>query len=158
MAKSLKEIRTLDDLNEYPQSMGPRIAIAREHMGMSVEEFATRLGVTRDSVTAWESDERTPRANRLLTMAGILGVSITWLLEGREDIRLGAGDVPSLDDVRARAELARGLITRGLDILESIEESLQSLADEEEVDPHEVEDSTGHRVPVRSRFCACPGS
>lgn len=140
MAKSLKDIRTLEDLNEYPQSIGPRIAIAREHVGMSVEELATHLGVTRDSVVAWESDERAPRANRLLMMAGILGVSLTWLLEGREDERLAAGDMPSLDDLRARVELARGLITRGLDMLESIEDSLQTLADDEEVDPHEVED------------------
>lgn len=140
MAKSLKQIRTLKDLDHYPQSMGPRIVIAREQMGMSVEELATHLGVTPDSVIAWESDERTPRANRLLTMAGILGVSITWLLEGREDERMHAGDVPSIDDLRGRLELARGLITRGLDMLEAIDESLQTLADDEEVDPHEVED------------------
>lgn len=139
--KKLKQIRTLHDLEQYEQSIGPRIAIAREHMGMSVDDLAARLGVEPASVRAWEADERTPRANRLLMLAGILDVSLLWLLEGREDGRLTSEEAPGIEELRARLVLARGLFSRGLAVLESVEHQLDVLAArEEEVDPSEVED------------------
>lgn len=138
---AIDEVTTLDELNKVPDPMGPRIAIARENMGMSVDELAAHLGVTPGSVVAWECDERTPRANRLQMMAGILNVSLAWLLEGREDRRMERGGAVTLDEVRARVEAARALFAEGAILLDSALAGLDALAAaDEDIDPSAAED------------------
>ena len=86
-------------------------------------------------------DERTPRANRLLMLSGILNVSLTWLLEGREDRRMQGGGSESLDEIGSRIEAARALFGEGMALIESAQASLAALAaSEDDVDPSEVED------------------
>ncbi|RCS23015.1 XRE family transcriptional regulator [Phyllobacterium salinisoli] len=63
--------------------MGGRISLAREAMQLSIAQAARRLGVKTSSWRAWETDSAAPRANRVAMMAGILGVSPSWLLMGR---------------------------------------------------------------------------
>lgn len=72
-------------------TFGDRLAGAREAAGLTPEQFAKRLGVRLTTVQAWEDDASEPRANRLQMMAGMLNVSIRWLLTGE-----GEGlDVPA---------------------------------------------------------------
>lgn len=66
-------------------TFGDRIAGAREAAGLTREEFATRLGVRVRTVAAWEDDVFEPRGNRLQMMAGMLNVSLRWLLTGEGD-------------------------------------------------------------------------
>lgn len=61
-------------------TFGDRLAGAREAIGLTPEEFARRLGVKLKTIEAWENDLSEPRANRLQMMAGLLNVSIRWLL------------------------------------------------------------------------------
>lgn len=63
-------------------TFGDRLAGAREAAGLTEEQFAKRLGVRLTTVQAWEDDAAEPRANRLQMMAGMLNVSIRWLLTG----------------------------------------------------------------------------
>lgn len=63
-------------------TLGGRISLARESAGLSVAQAAQALGVLTSSWSAWECDRAELRANRLTTMAGILGVSPIWLLTG----------------------------------------------------------------------------
>ncbi|MBB2971697.1 helix-turn-helix domain-containing protein [Mesorhizobium sp. RMAD-H1] len=63
--------------------MGGRISMAREAMQLSIAQAARRLGVKTSSWRAWETDSAAPRANRVAMMAGILGVSPSWLLMGK---------------------------------------------------------------------------
>jgi transcriptional regulator with XRE-family HTH domain len=96
----MDEAKTMADVGSVPQPMGPRIRIARKNAGMSPEQLAQRLGVGLESVLAWEADERTPRAGRLLAMAGLLDTSLPWLLEGREDDHRHSQRPFSRDDLR----------------------------------------------------------
>lgn len=66
-------------------TFGDRMAGAREAMGLSQGDLARRLGVKAKTVSAWEEDIAEPRANRLQMMAGVLNVSIMWLLTGEGD-------------------------------------------------------------------------
>jgi anaerobic selenocysteine-containing dehydrogenase len=50
-----------------------------------VEELAKRLGVKVKTLRGWENDLAEPRANRLQMLAGLLNVSIVWLLTGEGD-------------------------------------------------------------------------
>jgi transcriptional regulator with XRE-family HTH domain len=63
-------------------TFGDRLAGAREAAGLSQADLAQRLGVRDKTVAAWENDATDPRANRLQMLAGMLGVSIRWLLTG----------------------------------------------------------------------------
>lgn len=63
-------------------TFGDRMSGAREAAGLSQEELAKRLGVRLTTIQSWEDDSAEPRANRLQMMAGMLNVSIRWLLTG----------------------------------------------------------------------------
>ena len=66
-------------------TFGDRVAGAREARGMSQSQLARRLGVKKETLVGWEEDTSEPRANKLSMMAGLLNVSITWLLTGEGD-------------------------------------------------------------------------
>ena len=66
-------------------TFGDRLTAAREAAGLDVEGLATRLGVKVETLSAWEEDIKEPRANRLQMLAGMLGVSLTWLMTGKGD-------------------------------------------------------------------------
>ncbi|MDA7964244.1 helix-turn-helix transcriptional regulator [Ruegeria sp.] len=63
-------------------TFGDRVAGAREAAGMTQSQLARRLGVKKATIVAWEDDLSEPRANRLSMMAGMLNVSIMWLITG----------------------------------------------------------------------------
>lgn len=63
-------------------TMGGRLSRARDATGLSVAQLARRLGVKSSTIQAWESDRSQPRANRLAMLAGVLNVSLSWLLHG----------------------------------------------------------------------------
>lgn len=66
-------------------TFGDRVAGAREAAGMTQAQLARRLGVKRTTLAAWEEDRSEPRANKLSMVAGLLNVSIMWLLTGEGD-------------------------------------------------------------------------
>ncbi|WP_274424337.1 helix-turn-helix domain-containing protein [Chelativorans sp. YIM 93263] len=63
-------------------TMGGRLSRARDSAGLTIAELARRLGVKASTIQAWESDRSQPRANRLAMLAGVLNVSLSWLLHG----------------------------------------------------------------------------
>ncbi|MFP7675300.1 multiprotein-bridging factor 1 family protein [Marivita sp. S0852] len=63
-------------------TFGDRLTAAREATGMSQEALAKRLGVKKSTMRNWEDDLSEPRANRLAILAGLLNVSIMWLING----------------------------------------------------------------------------
>jgi transcriptional regulator with XRE-family HTH domain len=66
-------------------TFGDRLAAAREAAGLGQAELAQRLGVKTKVIEQWEADAKEPRANRLQMVAGMLGVSLMWLLTGEGD-------------------------------------------------------------------------
>ena len=83
-------------------TLGDRITGAREAAGLSQTELARRLGVRLATIRAWEDDQADPRANKLQLLAGLLGVSIMWLLTGKGDgLDSPAQNAPLPDDLLA---------------------------------------------------------
>lgn len=91
--------------SEETATFGDRLAAAREAARLSQDEFARRLGVKLRTVTAWEDDTAEPRANKLQMMAGMLNVSLMWLLTGQGD----GIDPPSEEEAAPSA--SEGLLT-----------------------------------------------
>ena len=96
-------------------TFGDRLSAAREARGVSRPTLARRLGVANKTVENWEEDRSEPRANKLQMVAGLLDVSLPWLLTGQgqgvtsREARVGRDDVDGLlDGLRtARAEMQR---------------------------------------------------
>ncbi|MAM25115.1 MAG: transcriptional regulator [Rhodobacteraceae bacterium] len=63
-------------------TFGDRVSAAREQAGLSQAELARRLGVRQSTLRGWEDDHSEPRANRLSMLAGLLNVSMMWLING----------------------------------------------------------------------------
>ena len=63
-------------------TFGDRVAAAREQTGMTQAVLAKRLGVRLSTLRGWEEDLSEPRANRLSMLAGLLNVSMMWLING----------------------------------------------------------------------------
>ncbi|MCB1350875.1 MAG: helix-turn-helix domain-containing protein [Maritimibacter sp.] len=108
--------------SEERATFGDRLAAAREAAGLSQKNLAKRLGVKAKTVSGWENDVSEPRANRLQMLAGLLNVSLMWLLNGAGDGVAPPGEAAPLS-ADARALLAEMREVRG-----EIEAATQRLA------------------------------
>lgn len=104
---------TADDIDDSLVDIGARITEARELAGLTPEALGTQLGVTEETVVAWESGRLAARSNILVRVAGVLGVSLSWLV-------MGHGVSPSEDDPPELRELRQTLF--------EVRAQLQSLA------------------------------
>lgn len=82
-------------------TFGDRLTAAREAQGLSTTELARRLGVKLKTIEAWENDTSEPRANKLQMVAGLLNVSIRWLLTGEGE---GVSEPASVEEMEADAK------------------------------------------------------
>lgn len=60
--------------------IGEKLLALRTQKNMTQEELAERLGVTRQSVSKWESNGTFPNMNKLLEICDIFQVSLDYLL------------------------------------------------------------------------------
>lgn len=63
-------------------TMGQRIAALRTQHHLSQEELAERLGVSRQSVSKWETDASVPDLAKLLALSEVFGVTLDELVKG----------------------------------------------------------------------------
>ena len=68
-------------------TIGQRVAQKRKEQGLSQEALGEALGVSRQSVYKWESDNALPDIDKLITMSKLFGVTIGWLLGVEEAAR-----------------------------------------------------------------------
>jgi phage repressor protein C with HTH and peptisase S24 domain len=74
----------------------------------------------------WETDRSAPRSNRLLTLAGMLNVSPTWLLTGIGESPLDAVTATELMQMRAVVERLRQQVLSVAEELKQLDERLTS--------------------------------
>ena len=87
-------------------TLGGRIEQARMTQGISRRQVSRLLGVKASTVANWERDRTEPRSNKLLTLAGILNVSMTWLLIGEQAGAEATPDSALLDPLRRKLQQA----------------------------------------------------
>lgn len=63
-------------------TVGGRLSRARAASGLSVKDVAWRLGVRIATVNAWERDRSQPGSHSLAKIAGLLQVSLSWIVYG----------------------------------------------------------------------------
>lgn len=87
-------------------TINDRILSRRKLLKLSQLELANRIGITRVSVGKWESGLNQPKGRYLNDLAAALGVSVDWLLTGKEDGATGVAE-PGYRNVEP-AEIPQG--------------------------------------------------
>ncbi len=80
-----------------------RIQSLRKAKGMSQEELADRVGVSRQAVSKWESEQATPDLDKIVIMSDIFEVTTDYLLKGIEPVK--SDDHKTMADVIDRKVL-----------------------------------------------------
>ena len=77
---------------EEEMTLGGRLYESRQNSGMSLNLAARLLGVKSSTLKSWENDRSEPRVNKLVALAGLLGVSPTHFLaeEGNDGVDVSA--------------------------------------------------------------------
>ena len=102
-------------------TFGDRVAGGRELAGLRQSDLAERLGITVETLQSWEDDMAEPSAKYLSRTAGLLNVSLTWLLTGQ-------GEAPDASDPNDMAQDATDLLTEIRDIRAQLALSTDRLA------------------------------
>lgn len=73
---------------------GEKMLAARKQRGMTQEELAERIGVSRQALAKWESGETVPDIERAASAAAILGIPLDELVEKKEPEKVVPGPPP----------------------------------------------------------------
>ncbi len=67
-------------------NMADRIQYLRKSKGISQEELADRVGVSRQAVSKWESEQSMPDLEKIIIMSDYFGVTTDYILKGIEPV------------------------------------------------------------------------
>lgn len=80
-------------------TLGEKLKSARKDAGLTQEQLAEKLLVSRQAITKWESDKGMPDIENLKRLVKLLNISIDYLLDDGESINLSVIREPiNLDD------------------------------------------------------------
>ena len=74
--------------------LGAEIQRRRKQLGLTQEELAQRMDVSRQSVTKWETGQSAPDLDRLVQLGEVLSISLDELLKGPSD----NADAPQIEN------------------------------------------------------------
>ncbi len=73
-------------------TLADRIQQLRRQKGISQEELADRVGVSRQAVSKWESEQSTPDMDKVILLSDYFEVTTDYLLKGIEPAPPAAGE------------------------------------------------------------------
>lgn len=110
---------------ENDQRLSEKIRTLRRKSGMSQEELAEKLNVSRQAVSKWELGAAVPSPDKLVDISDLFDVTLDWLM--REDFSEGSADkereIPNVEseppktterDVKLRRALGGSLLAIGI--------------------------------------------
>ena len=81
-------------------TFGEKIQILRKQAGLSQENLAEKLNITRQTVSKWELDQSTPELEYIAKLADLYNVTTDYLIRENAD-STGAGDISEADSMNA---------------------------------------------------------
>ena len=67
-------------------NIADRIQYLRKQKGYSQEELADKVGVSRQAVSKWESEQSTPDLEKVIAMSELFEVTTDYILKGIEPV------------------------------------------------------------------------
>lgn len=113
-----------ETFQETAATFGGRLQAARETKGLTAQGLSEKLGVQPETIETWERDEDMPRSNRVQMLAGLLNVSMVWLINGESN---GTSNVEDTFDRSVGVNDALGEIAQLKDMLSTALEKLAQL-------------------------------
>lgn len=114
--------------NEAAATFGDRLVAAREAKGLSVAGLAEKIGVDVRRVAGWESNSDEPRGNLTQMLAGLLNVSLVWLISGESNGTTEVVDryerTPGVNDALGEISRLTATLSSALIRLEKLEKRL----------------------------------
>lgn len=65
-------------------TLGERLLEYRTNLKMSQDTLAEKVGVTRQTVSKWETDQSTPEFNKIIPLCEIFGITTDELIKGEK--------------------------------------------------------------------------
>lgn len=84
-------------------SVSKQLIHLRNVKGISQEELASLMNVTRQAVSKWETDQALPDSEKIIRLSEIFGVTTDYLLKGKETDPM---DIYSQHDSKAGADMS----------------------------------------------------
>lgn len=69
-------------------TLGERLMEYRTNLKMSQDTLAEKIGVTRQTISKWETDQSTPEFNKILPLCEVFSISTDELIKGIKDEKL----------------------------------------------------------------------
>lgn len=121
----------IDHFATTAPTFGGRLQAARYAKGLSIARLGEKVGVEAAKVAAWESDAEAPRANRITLLAGLLNVSIIWLITGESNDTTHIAETNTrptiINDTLGEIAQLKATLLDAHDKLESLEQRLRGV-------------------------------
>lgn len=69
-------------------NLSDRIQYLRKQKGLSQEELADKIGVSRQAVSKWENEQTTPDLEKIISMSELFEVTTDYILKGIEPVNM----------------------------------------------------------------------
>ena len=69
-------------------NIADRIKCLRKNKGLSQEELADKVGVSRQAVSKWESEQSPPDIEKIINMSELFEVTTDYILKGIEPVSM----------------------------------------------------------------------
>lgn len=97
-------------LYDVDMTLGKRIKLARDRLGMKQRELAAEFGLTIQAISGWERDDSTPEFEKLPKLRKLLKVPFAWLLAGNGDPPPENDPTTAMDDLLVDMYEKRGSV------------------------------------------------
>lgn len=67
-------------------TLGEKLRLLRNNIGLTQEQLANQLGVSRQAITKWESDKGLPDIDNLKAISKLMGISIDSLVDNDKNV------------------------------------------------------------------------
>lgn len=67
-------------------TLGDRLMLAREHAGITSQEMATHMQVSRHTITGWEKGRHAPTWSTIVRWAELTGYDAEWIRNGESEV------------------------------------------------------------------------
>jgi transcriptional regulator with XRE-family HTH domain len=115
----------------HTTTLADRLVEARNAKDLTTAQLARRVGVKTGTLRNWETGASEPRPNRLAMLAGVLDVSISWLLEGSPIYRPSHISATRADMIAHKLERARAIQDDLAQLMVEIADEVDALRREE---------------------------